>query len=95
MVRYRPWPIPRTVPLGGLGFPGLAVALVGMATGAYVQFVLDINPLGWLLFVTSFILLVMASLYTMAWEWDHIPTPAVTPPEPDRVESESDIESPP
>lgn len=93
MVHYPPWPIPYTIPLGVVGIVGLLASVAGMATGLYALFALDVYPLGWVLFAVSLISFWTMALYTIVWEWDHIPYPEVVPPtvDVDPTAREADI----
>jgi hypothetical protein len=84
MARTPPWPLPSSVPVSHLGLAGIIVGALGSGVGFYALFALDIYPVGWVTFIVSFILLLMSALYTMAWSWNHIPYPEVTPPQVER-----------
>lgn len=81
MVHYQPWPLPSSVPVTPLGVAGILVGFLGSVAGLYALFTLDVYPLGGVVFVLSFILLLISSLYAMAWGWTHIPYPERTPPQ--------------
>lgn len=81
MVHTQPWPLPSSVPVSVLGVAGIVVGFLGSVTGLYALFALGVYPVGGIVFVLSFILLLISSLYAMAWGWTHIPYPERTPPQ--------------
>lgn len=92
MVRFPPWPIPATIPLGVGGIAAILLSAAGMVTGLYALFALDVYPWGWILFAVSFIALWTSVLYTVIWEWDHIPYPELVAPATPTEPPVSDIE---
>lgn len=68
------------MPVSALDVAGIVVGFVGSVTGLYALFALDVYPVGGIVFILSFVLLLMSALYAMAWGWTHIPYPERTPP---------------
>jgi hypothetical protein len=53
-----------------LGVVAIPLSILGMLAGVYFVLFETVYPWGWVLFVASFVLWMVAAVYCIDWEWE-------------------------